>query len=608
MPITTHPSFQPTTRAHQAARDAEKRAQLAKRLKPYVLRDQIGDGGYGSVFLTETYIKGKTSFLAMKVVPWKRIAAGASRRIILGEVESLKALADTGSLFFPQIRESFGDFHNLYIVTDYLPGGSLRDELERAPMKLDRIRFVAAQLVVGLSQMRDALIIHRDLKPDNIMLDVLGNVTIIDFGLCRKFDAPAQQQDAAAEFKYNSDDELVTDTTCGTLAYSAPEVLKKNGYSFPVDVWSFGVILFEMLFNKRPFYGKNLAKMIAYLEWRVPNSMDADPVVLDLLKKVLHKNPGGRSTIEELKAHAFFDGVDWDVVASRSYALPEEYAPMAVKPNKYGHIDHSELLDPKVSPMLTSPWLNDLKTDFVKAFRIKKSSTKSLVARPSKPRCLSSKIKKALARFSFSRTPVCKPWPVSANAYVKPASLEPIATEAGSAHDLPGPASPPVAPVPLVRECIAKPAGSCAFSEFNCSITSVHAFATSTHQQSPHHVFPTSTHIPDHPRSPRHVVPSVSLKAAMGAGLNALGIILPPSPSSQASLIPPSLATSTFTSPSSAGPITPTRTYLQAPFIDSDIGSISIFKDAGVPQELCIKSITPDRHADALATPRPVRA
>lgn len=84
-----------------------------------------------------------------------------------------------------------------------------------------------------------------------------------------------------------------------------------------------------------------------------------------------------------------------------------------VKPNKYGHIDRAELLDPKVPPALTSSWLKDPELDFVKALRIKKLSTKPLVGRPLAPRYLSSKIEKALGRFLFSCNPVLKLVPVS---------------------------------------------------------------------------------------------------------------------------------------------------------------------------------------------------
>lgn len=342
---------EPMIRNYKVILEAEKRAQLHKSLKEYALRDKLGEGGFGTVYRADTYVKDKVTSYALKVMPWSRVTKPEHSSQFMTEIDTLKALSETGSMFFPQIHEAFGDNHNLYLVTNYLEGGSLRDEIKRGPMTSDRARFVSAQLIVALTQLRAASVIHRDIKPDNIMLDTLGNITLIDFGMCAKFNRGADSDTVLASGRVGDVDEVVdmVHIRCGTLHYAAYEIINNMPYSYEVDIWSFGAVLYEMLLCRRPFDSNvSVSDRILSRDWRRPMNTTFDPIISDLFDKVFKKDPSERATLEELKAHAFFEGVDWDAVASRSYVVPDTFAPvLETKPNGNGFTDIVKLFDAK---------------------------------------------------------------------------------------------------------------------------------------------------------------------------------------------------------------------------------------------------------------------
>jgi serine/threonine protein kinase len=98
-------------------------------------------------------------------------------------------------------------------------------------MPTETIKFYASEILVAIEMLHEKFILYRDLKPENVMLDKDGHVKLIDFGL--------------AKILRNSFDK--TNTQCGTPCYLAPELLVKNGHSYPIDIWAFGVVLFEMI-------------------------------------------------------------------------------------------------------------------------------------------------------------------------------------------------------------------------------------------------------------------------------------------------------------------------------------------------------------------------
>lgn len=156
-------------------------------------------------------------------------------------------------------------------VQDFHPGGDLATQLARwGRLGRDRARFYAAEIVEGVEGLHTAGVIYRDLKPENILIGADGHIVLTDFGLSKEFPRRPTGSSPSTPASLSSDFEPVgppwmqadknadlttswhtqnnaTTTFCGTAEYLAPEVIQGLPYSYEVDWWSFGTMLYEML-------------------------------------------------------------------------------------------------------------------------------------------------------------------------------------------------------------------------------------------------------------------------------------------------------------------------------------------------------------------------
>jgi serum/glucocorticoid-regulated kinase 2 len=163
---------------------------------------------------------------------------------------------------------------------DFINGGELFYHLKKdGRFEEERVRFYAAECLLALEHLHTQGIIYRDLKPENVLIDAEGHIKITDFGLS-KVGLPINEQ---------------TSSFCGTPEYLAPEVIKGGGYSFGVDIWSLGLVVYEMLCGHHPFKLKNKNK---YEKWQMIGDLN-DPVQVphhlsskarNLLTGLLEKN------------------------------------------------------------------------------------------------------------------------------------------------------------------------------------------------------------------------------------------------------------------------------------------------------------------------------
>ena len=153
------------------------------------------------------------------------------------------------------------------------------------------------QLIQGLKYLHSNNIIHRDLKPNNLFLDDKLELKIGDFGLIAKLTNNKERRK----------------TICGTPCYMAPEIYEpdEKGYSFEVDIWSIGVIIFNLLTGQLPFYDENKDRFIIQQKiiegnFKFPSNPTISEVAKDLIKQILVKDPKKRPSLTQILYHDFF--------------------------------------------------------------------------------------------------------------------------------------------------------------------------------------------------------------------------------------------------------------------------------------------------------------
>merc|ERR1711862_621332 len=144
--------------------------------------------------------------------------------------------------FVVPLHYAFQTANQLVLVMEFCPRGCLQTLLKRnGPLQENVAKHYGASILLAIGHLHDVGIVHRDIKPENVVLDEEGQALLADFGICR-------------EEVYGEEDAR---TFCGTLAFSAPEVLDGRHYGRAVDLYSFGALLFTLLVGRQPFSARN---------------------------------------------------------------------------------------------------------------------------------------------------------------------------------------------------------------------------------------------------------------------------------------------------------------------------------------------------------------
>lgn len=267
----------------------------------YRILSQIGAGGMGEVYLAmDTRLHRK---IALKILPAASINERDRVRRFEQEAFAASALNHPNILTIYEIGETAD---TRYIATEFIDGETLRDKLERDEMNLREILDVAGQTAFALSAAHAAGIVHRDIKPENIMLRADGIVKVLDFGLAKLSEPPA----AASGLNYdNSEAETRAQVNTqagmilGTVAYMSPEQARGKEIDARTDVWSLGVVLYEMLAGRVPFAGKTTSDTIAAILKSEPAPLqeNAPAEFQRIIRKALQKNADERyQTVKDL--------------------------------------------------------------------------------------------------------------------------------------------------------------------------------------------------------------------------------------------------------------------------------------------------------------------
>ena len=252
---------------------------------------KLGGGGFGEVY---EFIDIETNKKrAAKIIPNSRIDNDPQSNIAYNNEYKFNTYLDFKYLC--KCFSTFKDSQNAYFILDYQPNKTLTELLLRRHLSEIEIKHYGFELLLAIEYLHKRNIIHRDIKLSNVLLSEKMEVRLCDFGLAIENGLDYQKN------------------ICGTPNYIAPELLNhKNGlnYSFEIDIWAFGVMLYTLFFNKTPFEEKAKGKTkynIQHIIYNFPNNTPISKEAKDLISSILVKEPSQRPKIEQIKSSAFFN-------------------------------------------------------------------------------------------------------------------------------------------------------------------------------------------------------------------------------------------------------------------------------------------------------------
>jgi serine/threonine protein kinase len=259
----------------------------------YEIIEQIGAGGMGEVYLARD--KKLDRRVAVKILNHRFARHESNLERFTREARAASGLNHPNILVIHEIGESH-DLH--YIVSEYVEGKTLRELLNEKPPELNEILDISIQIANALAAAHKAGIIHRDIKPENIMIRPDGLVKILDFGLA-KLVAPENRSVIGFEDSAYKRNETAKGVILGTVQYMSPEQARGQPVDERTDIFSFGVVLYEMLTERTPFAGETVSETFANLINREPQPLSgvAGNIPEELQKivwRTLRKNKSNR--------------------------------------------------------------------------------------------------------------------------------------------------------------------------------------------------------------------------------------------------------------------------------------------------------------------------
>ncbi|MFL6228385.1 MAG: protein kinase domain-containing protein [Pyrinomonadaceae bacterium] len=238
--------------------DERAHALAGRAVGHYKILELIGAGGMGEVYLAEDINLGRKA--ALKLLPATFTRDEARVRRFRQEARAASALNHPNILTIYEIGEADG---TQFIATEYILGETLRERMARAPLGLPEALDVAAQVAGALSAAHASGIAHRDIKPENVMLRPDGYLKILDFGLAKLTERRAITNEPEAPTKVNVN--TAPGVVMGTVSYMSPEQGRGLRVDARTDVWSLGVVLYELVAGRVPFEGETPSDAIAAL-------------------------------------------------------------------------------------------------------------------------------------------------------------------------------------------------------------------------------------------------------------------------------------------------------------------------------------------------------
>jgi serine/threonine protein kinase len=283
----------------------------------------LGEGSTSKVFLSRH--SSSRELFTLKVlsnIDLKSEGGDLLVKQLKAEIDCLSAISHS---FVVKLHDVLHDASDTVLVLDYVPGGDLSRHVKRMGVFPEEwARFYCAEILLAMEHLHSEGICIRDIKLENIILDVQGHIVLTDFGMsCPNFDG-------------------ISTELMGTPEYMAPEMVRGGPYGYAVDFWGLGCALYEMIMGCLPFDGENLADLCRAILNREPKlgaNRNISVSALDLIAKLLCKDPLKRLDSSAVRFHPFFDHVDWNAMQRKE--IPPPCKPRVYEPQDYAQLQTS---------------------------------------------------------------------------------------------------------------------------------------------------------------------------------------------------------------------------------------------------------------------------
>ncbi len=253
---------------------------IGKTISHYKILEKLGEGGMGVVYKAQD--TNLDRYVALKFLPPYISGDEEGKKRFIYEAKTASALDHVNICTIHEIGETKDG--QLFTTMGYYDGETLKQKIARGPLKIHEAVEIAIQVAQGLSRAHESDIIHRDIKPANIMITKRDEVKIVDFGIAK----------LSGRSRITK-----TGTTLGTTAYMSPEQTRGVTLDHRIDIWSLGVMLYEMLTGKLPFDGDYDQAIIYSINNEDPKSTkqlrsDIPLEIENIILRALMKDPGTR--------------------------------------------------------------------------------------------------------------------------------------------------------------------------------------------------------------------------------------------------------------------------------------------------------------------------
>ena len=341
------------TRLGKAAQAMTTKIDRSIEFKDLVKFRILGVGSFGKVWLASHKKTGKP--YALKMLNKREIIG---HHQVEGVIREKNIMTSIDHPFVITLISTFQDDKHLYMLLELVQGGELFSVIHtesRDGIPNPNSRFYAACILESLAHLHHRHITYRDLKPENILIDALGYCVLVDLGFAK----------------------IVMDKTytlCGTPEYLAPEIILSKGHDKGVDYWAFGVLIYEMLVGRSPFYSYgtdqvSLFKRIVQVKYSFPPGAVVNEIAQDLIQRLIVRRQSNRfgclaRADMDIRDHAWFSIISTEKLLQKQ--IPAPWVPQIKDPLDASHFDsykHVENEGPSNKPALSSGQ-QDLFKDF----------------------------------------------------------------------------------------------------------------------------------------------------------------------------------------------------------------------------------------------------